>query len=47
MLIFDDIQVEFESQGFKGTHLASSPEKDKTILFLENRTQSIISQLII
>ena len=36
MLIFDDIKVEFESQGFKGTHLGSSPEKDKTILFLES-----------
>ena len=47
MLIFDDIKVEFESQGFKGTHLESSLKKDKTILFLEKRTQSIISQLII
>ena len=36
MLVFDDIKVEFESQGFKGTHLGSSPEKDKTVLFLES-----------
>ena len=25
-------QVEFECQGFKGTHLGISPEKDKTVL---------------
>ena len=36
MLVFDDIKVEIESQGFKGTHLGSSPEKDKTVLFLES-----------
>ena len=36
MLIFDDIKVEFESQGFKGTHLGTSPQKDKTVMFLES-----------
>ena len=36
MLILDDIKVEFESQGFKGTHLGISPEKDKTVLFMES-----------
>lgn len=36
MLILDDIKVEFESQGFKGTHLGTSPHKDKTVLFLES-----------
>lgn len=33
MLVFDDIKVEFESQGFKSTHLGMSPEGDKTVLF--------------
>ena len=32
MLCLDDIKVEFECQGFKGTHLGISPEKDKTVL---------------
>ena len=36
MLYLDDIKVEFESQGFKGTHLGISPEKDKTVMFLES-----------
>lgn len=36
MLYLDDIKVEFESQGFRGTHLEISPEKDKTVLFLES-----------
>ena len=36
MLNLDDIKVEFESQGFKGTHLGISPEKDKTVMFMES-----------
>ena len=36
MLNLDDIKVEFESQGFKGTHLGISPEKDKSVLFMES-----------
>lgn len=36
MLDFDDIKVEFESQGFKGTHLGASPQKDRTVMFLES-----------
>ena len=36
MLIFDDIKVEIESQGFKGTRLGTSPQKDKTVMFLES-----------
>ena len=36
MLYLDDIKVEFESQGFRGTHLGISHEKDKTVLFLES-----------
>ena len=36
MLYLDDIKVEFESQGFKGTHIGISPNKDKSVLFLEN-----------
>ena len=35
MLCLDDIKVEFECQGFKGTHLGISPEKDKTVLDLK------------
>ena len=34
MLYLDDIKVEFESQGFKGTHIGISPDKDKSVLFL-------------
>lgn len=36
MLCLDDIKVEFESQGFKGTHIGISPNKDKSVLFLES-----------
>ena len=36
MLNLNDIKVEFESQGFKGTRLGISPEKDKTVLFRES-----------
>ena len=36
MLFLDDIKVEFESQGFKGTHIGISPDKDKSVLFLES-----------
>ena len=36
MLYLDDIKLEFESQGFKGTHIGISPKKDKSILFLES-----------
>lgn len=36
MLYLNDIKVEFESQGFKGTHIGISPNKDKSVLFLES-----------
>ena len=36
MLYLKDIKVEFESQGFKGTHIGISPDKDKSVLFLES-----------
>ena len=36
MLILDNIKVEFESQGFRCTHLGISPETDKTVLFFES-----------
>ena len=36
MLVFDDIKVEIESQGFRSTHLGMSPERDKTVLFWES-----------
>ncbi len=36
MLSLDDIKVEFENQGFKGTHIGISPNKDKSVLFLES-----------
>ena len=36
MLYLDDIKVEFESQWFKGTHIGISPNKDKSVLFLES-----------
>ena len=36
MLYLDDIKVEFESQEFKGTHIGISPDKDKSVLFLES-----------
>ena len=35
MLYLDDIKVEFERQGFKGTHIGISPN-DKSVLFLES-----------
>ena len=43
MLYLNDIKVEFESQGFKGTHIGISPNKDKSVLFLESvrSTQSV------
>jgi hypothetical protein len=37
MLYLDDIKVEFESQGFKGTHIGISPDKDKSVLFFGER----------
>ena len=33
MLYFDGIKVEFESQGFKETHIGISPNKDKSVRF--------------
>lgn len=33
MLVFDDIKIEIESQGFKSTHMGMSPKRDKTVLF--------------
>ena len=36
MLYSDNIKVEFESQGFRCTHLGCSPEADKTALFFES-----------
>ena len=36
MLYLDDIKVKFESQGFKGTHIGISPNKDKSVLFPES-----------
>ena len=36
MLNLDDIKVEFESQGFRSTHLGISPTKEKTVLFFES-----------
>ena len=36
MLKLDDIKIEFESQGFRSTHLDMSPEKDKTVHFWES-----------
>jgi uncharacterized Zn-finger protein len=36
MLYLDDIKVEFESQEFKGTHIGISPNKDKSVLFLQS-----------
>lgn len=32
----DYIEVVFECQGFKSTHIGISPEKDKTVLFMES-----------
>ena len=36
MLCLDNIKVEFESQGYKSTHLGISPDGTKTVLFLES-----------
>lgn len=36
MLNLDDIKVEFESQGYRCTHLGISPTKDKSVLFFES-----------
>lgn len=36
MLYLDDIKVEFESQGFKGSHIGINPNKDKSILSPES-----------
>ena len=36
MLVFDDIKVEMESQGFRSTQLGMSPGRDKTVLFWES-----------
>ena len=43
MPFLDVIKVEFESQEFQGTHIGISPDKDKSVLFLESvrSTQSI------
>ena len=41
MLYLDDIKVEFESQEFKGTHIGSRPNKDKSVLFLESVNSSV------
>ena len=44
MLDFDDIKVEFESQGFRCNHIGISPEKDKAVMFMEStaRVDSVI-----
>lgn len=44
MLDFDDIKVEFESQGFRCSHIGISPEKDKAVMFMEStaRVDSVI-----
>ena len=36
MPFLDVIKVEFESQEFQGTHIGISPDKDKSVLFLES-----------
>lgn len=36
MLYLDDIKIEFESQGYKATHLGVSPDNSKTVLFFES-----------
>ena len=40
MLNLDHIKVEFDSQGFRCTHLGCSPESDKTVLFFESLTKT-------
>ncbi|MBQ5985756.1 MAG: ISL3 family transposase [Clostridia bacterium] len=44
MLDFDDIKVEFESQGFRCNHVGISPERDKAVMFMESiaNTESVI-----
>lgn len=46
MLYLDDIKVEFESQGFKGTHIGISPT-DKSVLFLRAQGQRRQSDTLI
>ena len=43
MLNYDDIKVEFESQGFRCSHIGFSPKKDKSVMFMESTasTESI------
>lgn len=36
MLLYDDIKVEFKSQGFLATHMGLSPNEDKLVLFMES-----------
>ena len=42
MLYSDNIKVEFESQGFRCTHLGISPETDKTVLFYESLRKTVL-----
>ena len=44
MLDFDDIKVEFESQGFRCSRVGISPERDKAVMFMESmaNTESVI-----
>ena len=45
MLYLDDIKVEFESQGFKGTHIGISPDKDKSVLFFGERKVNAVNPM--
>lgn len=36
MLDFDDIKIEFESQGFRCSHVGISTERDKSVMFMES-----------
>ena len=40
MLCLDDIKVEFESQGYKSTHMGISTDGTKSVLFMESTTQT-------
>lgn len=40
MLCLDNIKVEFESQGFKATHMGTSPDGTQTVLFMESTMQT-------
>ena len=40
MLCLNDIKVEFESQGYKATHLGISPDSTKTVLFFESNMET-------